>query len=404
MGRAATSPQACEEEGAEALVARASEHMDAGAFREALALLDTPAAAEAGPAVQLLRGICHYELGEDAEAVAALGRARADAELVPSADLFLGLIAQREGRSAEAEKAFAAVLALSSDGALGAAAGTLLGRSQREGRLSLAVSLGAGYDTNPLLAPPGTSPTAAPPDAAGQAAVALTLQPWGLRGPYARATVTGRRQARLSAFDSAGAQAGAGWRHAAGALHAAVDYGWEGVLLGGAPFLDAHQLALSALLLPSATGLEGTYALRQDAYHTRASEGFSGTRHLGTLELSHAFGDALLARLGYGAALASTAAPELSHLEHGPRAGLSLRAGPAVRLLLEARLSLRSYAPAAAREDVQLDGVGAVEVDLHARWRLRAQLTAMHVQSTVPAQSFASLAGGVGLQYLTALF
>src|SRR5262249_28814523 len=118
----------------------------------------------------------------------------------------------------------------------------------------------------------------------------------------------------------------------------------------------------------------------------------------------HAFGEALFGRLGYGAGLSATAAPELAFLEHGPRLGASARLGPAVRLALDARLLWRDFAPVASRNDVLLDAAGTLEVDLHPRWPLQLEATALQAHSSAATPSFSTLAAGVGLQYLGAIF
>jgi tetratricopeptide (TPR) repeat protein len=399
-----TSPaQACgEETDAEALIQRASALMDAEAWDEALALLRLPAAQELGDATKLLEGICLYERGEDDEARKRLEAARADAELAPSAELFLGLLAQRRGLAAEAAEAFAQV-ASRDRGELGQAAGALLKHSRREGRLSLTLALGAGYDSNPLLAPPGGPRPVVAADAAAQGSASLALSPWGAKGPYARARVQGRRQARLRGFDLAGAQAGAGWQVTHGRLRLGADYGWEGLLLGGAPFLNGHQGAAAVGWRPGATSLEASYSARRDTFRHELSAGYSGTRHAAGLLLSHVLGRNLVARVGYGASRSRTAAPELAHVEHGPLVGVYLPLGRDVRLSLDGRWHWREYEPVADRSDVQLDGFGALEVDLATRWTARAELSAIQVRSSVPAQSYRTLMGALSVQYAASL-
>jgi tetratricopeptide (TPR) repeat protein len=387
----------------EALIKRASAQMDEGAWSEALAVLRMPAAQEAGAATQLLEGICLYELGEDDEARPLLEAARVDPELAPSAELFLGLLAQRQGRAAEAAAAFSQVASRDS-GELGAVAGMLLKRSRREGRLSLVLALGAGYDTNPLLSPPDAPRVVGAADAQAQMSAALTLSPWGSSGPYTRARLWGRRQASLRQIDLAGAQAGAGWQVMRGSLRAVAEYGWEGLMLGGAHFLTGHQLAAGLGWQPGATGLEASYSARRDTFHPVPASGYSGTRQAAGLMLSRALGDALIVRLGYGGALTNTTAPELEHLEHGPQAGLYLLLGSRVRLLIESRWLRRAYAPEANRSDVHLDGFGALEVDVATRWTMRAEFSAIQVRSSAPSQSYATLTGALSLQYAASLF
>lgn len=402
-GDASSTPVCVEEGGAQTLIQRASERMDAGAWSEALELLRKPEAQGLGASTQLLEGICLYELERDDEARLLLEAARGEAELAPSAELFLGLLAQRHGRAEEAAEAFAQVASQDSSD-LGLAAQTLLKHSRREGRLSLAVSLGAGYDTNPLLTSPGEAPQEITPDGAAQGSASLVVSPWGANGPYAQARMQGRRQVHLHGFDLAGAQAGAGWQVTRGSLHLGGDYGWEGLLLGGDPFLTSHQLTASAGWQPGATGLDANYSVRRDTFHPVKSAGYSGIRQAVGLMLSHALGSAVIARAGYGAGLTSTTDPELSHLEHGPQAGLYMALGKATRLSLEGRWHWREYTATAGREDVQLDGFGALEVDLASRWTMRAELSAIHVSSSVPTQAYATLVSTLSVQYAASLF
>ncbi|QRK05922.1 hypothetical protein JQX13_38175 [Archangium violaceum] len=400
-GDTSSRTQACEEQ-AEALITRASVHMDAGDWREALTLLRLPAAQELGAATHLLEGICLYELEEDDEARRLLEAARDDAELAPSAELFLGLLAQRRGHAAKAAEAFARV-ASRDDGELGLAARTLLTHSRREGRLSLALALGGGYDTNPLLTAPGSPRPAIASDAAAQGSASLIASPWGTRGPYARARVQGRRQARLRSFDLLGAQAGAGWQLMRGGLRLGADYGWEGLMLGGGLFLTGHQLAATLGWQPGATGLDASYSVRRDTFHPEPSAGYSGMRHAAALRLTHVLGGKLIARGGYGAGLTAPAAPELAYVEHGPQAGLYLPLGTSVRISLEGRWSWREYGNAPERSDTQLDGFGALEVDLATRWMVRAELSAIRVRSSMPTLSYATMVGSLSLQYAASL-
>lgn len=395
--------QACAEQvDAAALIRSASARMDADDWRGALTLLRTPAVQELGSATRLLEGICLYELGDDEEAERKLESARADAEMAPSAELFLGLLAQRRGNAEEAAEAFARVA--SRDGSeLGMAAEALLKRSKREGRLSWGLSLGAGYDANPQLTSPGEPRPDIASDAAAQASAHLSVSPWGESGPYAQARLQGRRQARLRGYDLLGAQAGAGWQLTRGSLRLDTAYGWEGLQLGGAPFLMSHQLGATLGWHPGATGLDANYSVRRDTFYPELSAGYSGTRQAAGLMFSHALGSWLVARAGYGAGLTRTSASELAYVEHGPRLGVFMPVTAAVRLSLEGRWNWREYGVAAGREDTQLDGVGVLEVDVATRWMMRAEFSAIQVHSNVATQAYSTAVGTLSLQYAASI-
>jgi hypothetical protein len=366
-------------------------------------LLRMPAAQGLGAATQLLEGICLFEMEEDGEAQQLLVSARTDAELAPSAELFLGLLAQRRGHAEAAAEAFAQV-ASHDNSELGTAAEALLKRSRREGRLSLAVALGVGYDTNPQLTSPSEPHPEIASDAAGQASANLIASPWGANGPYATAHLQGRRQARLHGFNLMGAQAGAGWQLTHGSLRLETAYTWERLRLGGDPFLNSHQLGARLGWHPGATGLDASYSMRRDTFYPELSVGYSGTRQAAGLMLSRALGSSLIARVGYGAGLTSTAAPEFSHLEHGPKAGLFLPLTAAVRLSLEGHWLWREFGSATGREDMQLDGFGVIEVDLAMRWTMRAEFSAIQVRSSIPTQAYSTLVSTLSLQYAASLF
>ena len=88
--------------------------MDSGDLRGAIADFRSARAEGEDPSLALLEGICHYQLGEDRDAEAALRvaeRAPGEADL---ARLYLGLLALREGSATRAASLFDAASRASS--------------------------------------------------------------------------------------------------------------------------------------------------------------------------------------------------------------------------------------------------------------------------------------------------
>jgi tetratricopeptide (TPR) repeat protein len=373
--------------------------MDSGDLRGAIADFRSARAEGDDSSLALLEGICHYQLGEDRDAEAALRvaeRAPGEADL---ARLYLGLLALREGSATRAASLFDAA---SGSAAIGSAAHELARLARSEGRWALTIEAASGYDSNVNLAPPTAPPSR---EGDGQYALAATglLRPWGSAGPYLRGQGFLNQQLRLGAFDASGGDAAAGWQLGEGRWSGVAEYDYAYRTFGGAPFLSAHRLLASAWTALGDLTLGATWFVRFEDYADGYSP-FSGTLQAGELRTSFGVGARARLALAYGVARDATRDPILSYLEHGPRAELRVVAARRVRVGAELAGTLRRYGAfdptlGVRRSDAYLDAGALAEWDPSLRWTVRVALHGRLALSNVPGFDYSKLVPTLGLAY-----
>jgi len=382
--------------------ARGLKQMKAGDCKGAVASFAQARSRGPDPSAALLQGVCLYELDQDARARPALEEAR-QGELKDTADLYLALIAVRQGRASDAE-ALLSPLAGSPDASLSAAARELGLMARELGRLVVSVGFDGNYDTNAYLLPDfaysrGVS------DESGAIAGSAVLRPLGVSGPYGRAYLQHRNQVLTDFFDATNGGGALGWQLGRGRRYARLEYGYDAMWLAAAPYLSAQRLdAIAGWDFPFAA-LFGTYEARLEQILTPALSGYSGLVQQGTAWVQ--FGDELTLALGYRALRAATDDPVLSYWEHGPRAAVGLRASPNVRLRVEGGYAFRPYdlfdsKLGAARADQLLEALAVADVDLDPSWEVEATVLAQKAISNVADFAYTRVVGGVALSWTAA--
>jgi hypothetical protein len=378
--------------------------MDAGDPRGALrSFRATHGAAPPVPAVALLEGICHYDLGEDAAAEPLLRAAEASPRHRDAARLYLGLLRLRAGDASEA----AALFDAARNGPALAGLARDMGRlARRDGRLVLSLLAESGWDSNVTLTPPDA---AAPEEADGAFGLTAELlwRPLGRSGPYLRATGGVMEQLSLDDYDFALVDGVVGWQLRLPAVTLAAEYGAGRRTLGGERYLTAQRLGASIVLGRGRTTLSASYAARFEDYAWSYRD-YSGVVHLAQLRLSLPLGRSARLALAYGAArdLADVAA--LSYVEHGPRAELLVAPGGRSRLGLEVGPTFREYDEAdptfgVVRSDVYLDAAAFAEVDLGTHLTARLTIQGRQARSTVDVLEYEKLVPFLGLLWVTGL-
>lgn len=392
----------CEEGPRSDAFARGVALLDGGDARGALAALHaTHPAGAPTPAVALLEGICHYDLGEDALAEPLLRLAETSPAHRDAARLHLGLLRLRAGDASEA----AALLDASTYGpGLGGVARDLAKYARRDRNLVASFLVESGWDSNVTLGP--SELAGAESDGALGLVGAVLWRPRGASGPYLRASGEVSQQLSLDVYDLTDLGGAAGWQHRTRWLTVAAEYGFSSQTLGGAPYLFGQRLVASAVLSRGRAALGATYAARIDDY-ARAYAAYSGTTHLGDLRLSVPLGRSRLA-LSYGAARDLAGAAELSFAEHGPRAELLVALGTRARVGLEGVARFRDYdapAPGATvvRTDTLLDASVFGELDLSARLTARVTVQGRRVRSNVDGLDYEKLVPFVGFLWVAGL-
>lgn len=390
-----------------------------GAFERGMALMhagdDRAAAAafgqaraEGDPSAALMEGISLYRLHDDGGAAAALRVAERDPDSAASARFFLGLVALRDGRGSDA----AALLqgAASTDPQLAPLASSLARVAQREGRLVISAQAESAWDSNVTLAPSGAPVAGRASDGMGGLAAAVRVAPLGESGPYATVSGTHREQLRLNDYDLWGLGAAAGWKLGRDARYAAVEYGFDHVVLGGAPYLDAHRIAASARLdLAPRSSLGLTYLARFEDYRPAAYTDYSGLRHHAEADATAGLGLGWVVTAAYHLGRDGARDASLSWWEHGPRAAVQKHLGPALRLGLEAAGTWRDYDRVdpvllVRRSDAYADLAAWLEVDLAARFTLRAGVTGRRATSNIPEFTYTRVIPSLVLGWSLGMF
>ncbi len=365
----------------------------------AAARADSPAPS---PALALLEGICHVELGEDALAEPLLRQAETSAEQREAARLFLGILRLRSGDAAGAAALFDAAAGAPGFSRTAADLGRL---ARRDGKLVLSLLADAAWDSNVTLAPLDGSPGPGSDAAAGIAAAAL-WRPLGPSGPYARASGSLQRQLELGDYDFTALDAAAGWQHQARSLSLAAEYDLASRTLGGEAYLTAHRL-LASLVLGRRTTLAAIYSARLEDYAGEFGD-FSGVVHRGELRMGLPLGTRARLGLSYLAARDLADADDLSYLEHGPRADLWVVAAPRLRLGLEGGATLRRHDRAdptlgVVRDDVVADALAVAELDLGAHLTARLAVQARRAYSSSSSWEYSKLVPSLSLLWVTGL-
>lgn len=385
---------------AEDPLARGLRMMDAGDFRGARDAFRAARARAPAPSTALLQGICHYELGEDAEAAPLFREAEGYAPHREEARLYLGLIALRAGAGAEAAALFESAR---TNPALERDARDLARLAREDGRLVVSVAAESGWDSNVTLAPTGTPSAAPEPDGVLALVGSVLLRPSGALGPYLRASALTHDPFQLGAYRVRGFDAAGGWQLRGRASQGIVEYDYGTRTFGGKSYLSAHRILASGWLRAGRAGFGAAYLVRFESY-APAWSGFSGT--LQRAELRATFGASPHLRVGvaYGVGRDDAREPALSYLEHGPRVELRAPAGGAWRLGLDASLSRRGYdeydpALRTTRRDTYLDAAAFAERDLAAGWALRLSLEGRRALSNVAELEYDKIVPAIGLSY-----
>ncbi len=392
----------CGDQGRDGAFQRGLRKMEAGDRRGAVAAFEEARAGRRDPSAALLEGICLYELGEDARARPLLAEAEADPEHRDSARFFLGLMALRAGRSAEA---VALLEASAADHRLGPEAMDLARLARREGRLVVSVLLDAGWDSNVDLAPDRSAGAARIEDASTGATALVRVAPYGDSGPFVRATAVMRDQVRYDVLDLGGWGAAVGWQAGRGRDYVLGEGSWDYRDLGGAPYLSAPRL-LGAIRHDTGRGVSAglTYFARWESFLPTDVQGYSGLRHFAEADVTRQLGRRASGTLAWHAGLDAARDRSLGWVEQGPRAALRLPLGRDARVGLDLAYTWRRYsafdvALGAQRDDRYADLAASLEYELAARWTLRASLGARRAFSNLPDFVYTRFVPLVGIAY-----
>lgn len=369
----------------------------------------------------LLEGVCRYRLGEDAAAEAAFKDAEGAPEHQELAQFYLGLLALRAGRSAQAASLFDASAA---NQGLAAMAATLSRLAQRDGPLVIGFEARAGADTNVSLASHsgGTGSTGAGMmggssmggsgafmngDGLYDLALSALWRPLGPSGPYLRGIGSVRRYLQQDGYDLAVGEAAAGWQWARAGHGLLGEYAFGDQRFGSSPYLLAHRLLGSGWVTTGDWTWSAVYFARLEDY-APAYQPFSGTLQRAEVKAAWTLLPQAWAALRYGFTHDAAHASVASYDEQGPRAELHAVFTPTFRAGLEAGLAWRQYAAfdstlALKRADTTLDGTLLLEWDVGTAWTLRAALEGREVRSNAPSASYSKLVPTVGIAWTKGL-
>jgi hypothetical protein len=402
--------------GLEAVCARRAEEDFAEGLRlmhegDRLAAVAAFERARKGPdaaSAALLEGICLYELGDDAAAAPLLRAAEADAAHREHAGFFLGLIALRTGRTADAQNL---LLLSAADPALAPFARDLVRSARRSGRLVLSFVAESGWDSNVDLTPDVSGSTAAKAgDMLGVMTGVVDLRPLGESGPFLRGIANWREQATHDALDMRSAGGAAGWQGGRSGRFWLAEYGYDRRDLAGAPYLSAHRLFGTARLQlgPSASA-GASWLTRFETFEPTVDAGYSGTRHAAGVDLVWLPWERTAVTVGWHGGRDLTRDATLSWWEQGPRLSYRFEPAPRARLGVDGLLAWRRYdepdpSIGARRNDAILDVAALVEVDLADRWTLRGSLALRREASNSPEFTYTKVVPMVGIGYTVGLF
>jgi hypothetical protein len=378
--------------------------MEAGELRGAVAAFREARSTGPDPSASLLEGVCRYELGELQEARALLREAEAEPAHREPAELYLGLIALREGETGEAAR----LLASAARGPLVAPlARDLQWLTERTGKLVVSLLTESGWDSNAQLAPAQTPLAASSDGVFGIAGMAL-YRPGGEGGPYLRLDGLYRQQVRFTDLSYGGASASAGWQLGSRRRGLLAEYGYDYRALGGSGFLSAHRLLAGGWLPVRRTILGASYLARFESYPATLYAPFSGTYHRVEATASFDAGARTSVVLAYRAGVDSVRLAELSWKEHGPSAELRYRWSARLRAGVAAAVVFRGYDAVdpvlgLRRADTYLDAGTFLEWDVAPRWTLRASLDARDALSNAAGFAYVRVVPLVGFSYVVGL-
>jgi tetratricopeptide (TPR) repeat protein len=379
--------------------------MDRGDLRGAITAFQEARAVAPDPSAALLEGVCRYENGDDREARTLFLEAEQTPAHRSTAELYLGLLALREGEVGEAARLLDAA---GMDPALAPMASAAARRAQLSGKLVLSILTEAGWDSNAQLAPTAT-PVAASNDTMFGVTVNGLYRPMGENGPYLRASGLYRQQLRFGDLDYGGASAAAGWQLGSAARGVLAEYDYDYRLLGGASFLSAHRLLASGWI-PAGRGvtLGATYFARFESYPAALYAPFSGVFQRAEVTASMPLGRTASLLLAYHLGRDAVELSSLSFVEHGPAAELRYSLGPRLRVSAGGALTIRDYDAldsflGVKRSDSYLDGVALLEWAIAGRWTVRLSLDVRDAISNANGFSYLSVMPVLGLAYLVGM-
>jgi len=279
--------------------------------------------------------------------------------------------------------------------------------ARRTGRLVLAALAATGWDSNAQLAPSGT-PIDTSSDGQLDAAASALYRPLGESGPYLSGRGLFHQQFRFGDLDSWGLAGAAGWQLGRGRRALFAEYGYEYRTLGGSPFLSAHGVRAAGWAPAGPLTVAATYLLRFESYQGALYQPFSGTFQAGEANASARLTPKARLVLGYRLSRDGVELPQLSFVEHGPRAALRLDVSPRGRLVVDAAFSWRAYDAldpqlGLVRSDTYLDGAAALEWDLTARTFVRVSVEARQAWSNAAGFTYFRLAPSVGVGWVAGL-
>ncbi|HEY6004455.1 MAG TPA: hypothetical protein VIV57_16390 [Anaeromyxobacter sp.] len=381
--------------------------MHEGDRRGAIAAFERARGGPDATSAALLEGICLYELGDDARAAPLLRAAEADAAHRENAGFFLGLIALRAGRSADAQD----LLAMSAaDPALAPFARDLARSARRSGRLVLSFVAESGWDSNVDLAPDIPGPTSRISDMLGAMTGVVDVRPLGESGPYLRGIGNWREQRTYDALDMRSVGAAAGWQGGRSGHFWLAEYGYDRRDLARAPYMSAHRLFGTARVQLGPTTSAGvSWLTRFETFEPDVDADYSGTRHVAEADVVWSPWLRTVVAAGWHGGRDLARAATLSWWEQGPRLSFRFEAAPRTRVGVDSVLAWRRYdevdpSIGTRRSDAVFDVAALVEVDLADRWTLRGSLALRRETSTSPEFTFTKVVPMVGIGYTVGLF
>jgi hypothetical protein len=348
----------------------------------------TPSAAS--PATLMSAGLDHYRRGDWKRAHTLLAGAAAGEDPVTAAgaELFLGLIAHREGRTNDALAAFDRASSWPEHRPVALSMRRLAARSRR---VALSLLLQPEYDTNPRLLPqhPPDPDSIDRPRPDTDLLMLGSLDVRLLPSLALRETTFWRRQNTERAFDLAGSITQLAWHGHRGSHEGEARYGFEPLWMAGAAYSRAHQISIAYQYLPTGRYAVGArYGLRRRDYLIDSAAPFTGFVQSGALEGSWDLNETGMAAVALAAEATreSTESSELTHRAAGGRLTLSWRA-TTVHMLAHTRALAAAYdAPNALgqrRRDLRAETGLDAQIDLHERIAVTAGFDAHFNRSTL---------------------
>lgn len=341
----------------------------AGRFSAAIASLSAAHATDpADLDTQLLLGIAYYRLDDPDRARPFLLAAErsSDPETRDSAQIFLGLIADASGDTAEAHRYYDSVA--SSTSSLAESGRQLVDRDRGE-RFAVVAVIRPEIDTNvPLL--PATAGTTA--DGAIDSDLFLlgdiSVRPFAASALVIDEALSFRKQARLGDYDAASSVSSATWHHRGEAYRVALAYRFDASLLGGARYQIGHTAEASLRrAIAGPLGVALGYQLVARTLFPDAYAGYTGVTHTGTARLSWSRRTAEV-ELGYVIARERTDDAMLSALASGGQLAAQLRIARIADVRLFTQVTDRRYdAAAMGRRDLHARAELSLFVDLSAQ-------------------------------------